>query len=78
MECYDTQLPCGFCCCTITVLYDLVCEVNCGDWDNKLVCGRRILALVALNLALDWDGVLVSSVMDGADASPQFGGIGDV
>ena len=33
---------------------------------------------LALNLALDWDGVLVSSVMDGADASPQFGGIGDV
>ena len=54
----------------------IVCEVDCGDRYSKLVCVRRVIASVALNLELDWDDVLVLSAIDGADASLQFDGLG--
>ena len=56
---------------------DLVCEVNCGDREGEIVCGRRVLALVALNLDLDWDDVIPPSTIDGADISLHFDGLGD-
>ena len=70
-------MPCGFCCCDIAVFSDLVCEVNCGNWDDDIVCGRKVLLSLSLNLVLDWDDVLVLSVIDGTDASLNYNGIGD-
>ena len=56
---------------------DIICEVKRGNRDGELVCGRRVLVSVALNLALDWDAVLFPSAIYGDYASLQFDGIGD-
>ena len=40
------------------------------------MCDRRVLSLVALNLELYWDGVIVFPAIYGADATLQFSGIG--
>ena len=70
------KLSCGFYCCDIAVMLDLVCEVDCGNRDGKLVCGRQVLELTAFNLALYWVYVLVLSAIYGAVASLQFDGLG--
>ena len=57
--------------------FNIVCKVDCGDRDSKLVCGRRVLTSVAINLELYWNDVLVFYAIYVADASLQLDVIGD-
>ena len=59
-------------------LPDCVFKVDCGNRDGKLVCGRRVLVLVYINLALDWIDVPILPVIYGDDATLQFDGLGDI
>ena len=61
----------------IAVLSNLVSEFDCSYQDVKLVCGRRVLVLTALNLVLYWDYVIVFSAIYGSGASLQLDGLGD-
>ena len=58
-------------------MYDLVCEVDCGNRDSEIVCGRWFLDSEALHLTLDWYDVLIFSAIYGAGASLHFDGLGD-